>query len=519
MLSIADITIKQGPKIIIDSSDIIINYGVHYGLVGPNGCGKTTLLNFIIDNIDPNIKSYVVNQDIVIEPNQTVLDFMLRADLKIYNINQQVLNFELQMDQEDVSDEIMEQYQELVESVEYQMYDRYIVESKKILKGLGITEYEKQVSEYSGGWRMRLAIAKSLIIRPNLLIMDEPTNHLDLNAVIWLSNYLETYNKTLIITSHQIDFINQFSNVIWYIGNPDFRLPKLYAVRGNYDKLLETLDDIKKAGITKYNKMEAEISRMKKKSTPKNVIDKFIIDSDIPRPPKDYSVKIEFPDVPHISNQRIIRFENVYFGYTNLLIRNSDFSVGLSDRIVIVGSNGAGKTTLFKLLLGEIKPNQGEVIKDPRARIGYYHQQIMEKLPLHLTPIEYLQELNSNLDIQKCRSIFGKIGLKKIDSVDPCTIEIEKLSGGQKARVSLSSIMINDPHIILLDEPTNHLDIESIQGLIEGINSYNGGIIMITHDMHVIKSTENIRVIELIDGNLKEIRNGIDEYIDKFDLN
>jgi ATPase subunit of ABC transporter with duplicated ATPase domains len=310
----------------------------------------------------------------------------------------------------------LDEYTKLSESEEYSYYDKYLALSKKILKGLGIVSYDNLVSVYSGGWRMRLSIAKALISNPEVLIMDEPTNHLDLEAVIWLSHYLAEYKNTLIITSHNVDFINQFSDTILYIGSPDFREPKLYTIRGNYDKLQQTLFDIGKMAVSAYNKLESEVAKMRSKSKPKAEIQEYITKANIPRPPKSYEVNIGFPEISRIQHSNVIRLNNVSFQYNpqREIFDNIDFSINLDSRFVIVGLNGVGKTTLFKMCMKQIEPDSGEILIDSRIRIGYYNQQVVESLPLNLTPIEYLQSLDHTLDLTKCRAILGRIGIKRI---------------------------------------------------------------------------------------------------------
>ena len=513
-------SIKIGAKVIVDNSKLVVNENQRYGIVGPNGCGKSTLVNYIMTHLPENMQAYMVDQHIEIESDdQTVLDFMLRANKNIYQINQQVLALELN---EEMTDSELEIYTELTDLAEYAEYERYVSESKRILKGLGIIEYDNKIYNYSGGWRMRLAIAKSLISKPFILIMDEPTNHLDLNAVIWLSDYLQTYTKTLIIVSHQIDFINSVSNVIWYIGSPDFALPKLYSVNGNYDKLQKTLSDITKTAISAYNKFETGLENMRKQKKgkqpfTKSDIEAYIKKNQVPRPPKNYEVKIGFPDVGIVHDRSVIRFDNVSFAYdeSKPILSDTEFSINMKSRIVIVGPNGVGKTTIFKLCNETIKPTNGSIMTDSRIKVAYYNQQIIESLPLDMTAIEYLQSLNSTVDINKSRKYLGRIGLKKSDedSGDPCNIPIRNLSGGQKARVSFCSIQVTEPNVILLDEPTNHLDIESIEGLIQGINEYEGGIVIITHDVYVISQVENIDLYEVKDYKISKFRGEIEDYV------
>lgn len=186
----------------------------------------------------------------------------------------------------------------------------------------------------------------------------------------------------------------------------------------------------------------------------------------------------------------------------------------MDSRYILVGQNGSGKTTFFKLCAGLLKPSCGEVIKDERVRIGWFHQQLVDTLPLDLTPIDYLKNIENKLDDNKCRMYLSKIGLKKQDTFDPCTTLINELSGGQKSRVAFSAIQVKEPNIILMDEPTNHLDIESIEGLINGINEYNGGILLITHDIHLIKSINGVSLYQMTDSTIKHFNGDFDEYID-----
>ena len=513
LLSEEDITIER----LIYSSKIIINSNSRIGLVGTNGCGKTTLLNYISNH--PSLVNYdkhIVDQHIIYESdNQTVLDYMLQTNMSIYNINKKILELE----SESVFN--IEQYQNLIETPEYAAYDKYQSDCKRILSGLSITDYDSLISTYSGGWRMKLSIARSLIISPSILMMDEPTNHLDLNAIIWLGNYLNTYSKCLIIISHQIEFINSFSNQIWYIGAPDYKLPKLYIIDGKYDKLQKTITQLNTKANSDYSRLESKITEARSKNKSKKDIQKLITDSNIPRPPKKYEIKINFPSVERINSASIVKFSDVNFSYNNdnknkQILIDCDLNISLDDRIVIVGSNGVGKTTLFKLIKREIVPTSGSIISDSRIKIAYYSQQIIENLPLDQTPLEYLQNIDRTLSVENCRKILSKVGLFKTDILDPCIITIDKLSGGQKARVSLCKIFVTKPDIILLDEPTNHLDIETIEGLIEGINEYEGGIILITHDIYLINSINNIRVMELNNGKLINLNNGIDQYMNRF---
>jgi len=277
----------------------------------------------------------------------------------------------------------------------------------------------------------------------------------------------------------------------------------------------KTLDLLTKETMNKYEKFEKRIQEMRKKSTPKKDVDEFIKKNNICRPPKKYIVNIDFDEVEQFSNNKnIIEFRNIDFGYksTDDIFKNLNLTIRNDTRMILVGPNGAGKTTLFKLASNLVKPNDGIIINDERLRVGYYYQQIIDNLPLNKTSIEYLQTINSRLDSGQCRGILGKLGIKKTELLDLPNTTINDLSGGQKARVSFSSLQISNPHLILLDEPSNHLDIESMDGLITGINNFNGGVVIITHDMYLIESIKDAEIYELTDNNVKKFNGEFAEY-------
>lgn len=508
-----NVNVKVNGKTLINDSDISINSNTKYFLVGNNGCGKTTLLNFLYEKLSNSNDVLLIEQDIKIETEQTIQEFILNANKELY---QNFIKYEELEKIENPTDEQFDEIKFLQEYLNQNNWYSFQAESKKILNGLGFINPNFSVKLLSGGWRMRLALGKALLRKPKVLLLDEPTNHLDLNAVIWLTNYLSEYKNTIIVVSHQIEFINDLADIIWFIGNPELVGNKLYKFKGNYYDYIKGLAQLNKEVNNKYEKFMKQIEQLKKKSTPKKDVDEFIKKNNVIRPPKPYSVNIEFCEIPVINSNNVIQFKDASFGYdNNNILENIDLSISLSSRYVLVGPNGTGKTTFFKLCSGLLTPTKGEVIRDDRVKIGWFHQQLVDTLPLDITPIEYLKNLNDKLDDNKCRMYLSKIGLKKQEGFDPCTTLINELSGGQKSRVAFASIQINEPNIILMDEPTNHLDIESIEGLIKGINDYNGGILLITHDIHLIKSIEYASIYELENKKIKLFNDDFDEYISK----
>jgi len=507
-----DTEVIIGGKTLISTSNITINSGLKYFVLGQNGIGKTTLLKQIYSKLIDKIDILMLDQDIQIESgSETIQEFILNADPVLYKSKKRMDKLE---ELEEMNDLEAEEYEKLSEIVYQREWDKYEAESKRIVNGLGFTNPNLPVSILSGGKRMILAIGKALLRKPEILMLDEPTNHLDLDVVIWLTDYLSEYKKTLIIITHQIGLVNSLSNVIWYVGNPELIGNKVYTIRGRYDKLLKFLEDKEKEVGKNYEKFNKKVEEMRKKSTPKKDVDEFIKKEGIPRPPKPYVVNITFDDVVELSTRNIIEFKEVDFGYPNSapIYSKLNISLGMGSRMVLVGPNGCGKTTFFKLASAQLKPSEGYVIADERLRVGYYNQQIIDHLPLELNSIEYLQFLNPKLDINQCRTILGKLGIKKIDNLDLPTNKIGNLSGGQKARVSFASVQMANPHLILLDEPTNHLDLESIEGLVKGINEFNGGIVIITHDMYLIESIRNADIYQVKSSNIIKFQGDFEEY-------
>ena len=511
------IEIEINGKKIINSSDIAINAGIKYFVMGNNGCGKTTLLKFIYEKLKDKIDILMIEQDIeIIDNEQTVEDFILYADKELYNNNKILKELELK---EELTDDENDLYNKCAEYCYQKNWDRYLAESKRILNGLGFYNINTKIKILSGGWRMRLALGKALLRQPDILILDEPTNHLDLNAVIWLTDYLKDYKKTLVVITHQIAFVNSIADVIWFIGNIQLKNNignSIYTIQGKYDKLLKFIDITNKEVLNIYDKFQKRIDEMKKKSVPKKEIEEFIKKNNVQRPPKPYIVNITFDNVKHLSTKNIIEFRDVSFKFNEkdekYIYKNLEISIDMGTRMILVGENGVGKTTFLKLASLEYQPSDGMIYYDERIRVGYYNQQIIDSLPLDKTPIEYLQILNSQLNVNECRSILGKLGLKKTDLVDLPMNKIENLSGGQKARVSFAKLQMSNPHLILLDEPTNHLDLESIDGLIKGLNEFNGGIVIITHDIYLIENIENAVIYNVAEQNINKFKGDFDDY-------
>jgi ATP-binding cassette subfamily F protein 1 len=357
---------------------------------------------------------------------------------------------------------------------------------------------------------MRISLARALFIEPTFLMLDEPTNHLDLNAVIWLDDYLQKWKKTLLIVSHDQDFLNSVCEEILHLNNQ-----KLDTYRGNYDtfKQLEVkkreqankaweleqrrIKQLKASGVTKAkaneqvkNKKSKEQGSDKKK---KNAAVASGTDSaevkELLVRPREYAVTLQFGEVQKLQPPVIQVMEATFRYGPNLpiIFDELNFGIDMDSRICVVGNNGSGKSTLIKMLVGEVEPTTGYIRRNPKLRVGIYNQHFVDKLPMASSPVEYLRNSFQGLDYQSARNLLGKFGLEG----HAHEIAMRDLSGGQKARVTFCELTLAKPHVLFLDEPTNNLDIESIDALCEAINAYKGGMVVVTHDARLIEATES----------------------------
>lgn len=512
-LFVEDVEVLLNGKTLIDKTKIVINSGIKYFLIGKNGCGKTTLLKMLYDKIKEYDDVLMIDQDIQITSDLTVKDFLLQSNKKLFDANQRLI--ELENLEVDMTDEELEEQQELSDLLKSEGWTKFIAEAQVILNGLGFEE-NRVVNSLSGGWRMKLALGRGLLNKPNILLLDESTNHLDIVSVIWLTDYLKQYNKTIVMITHDIDVINDLSEYVMFVDNLDDLGNKLYTAKGDYGNVCQMREQLMKEIVDKWDNMQKRVKEMQKKSTPKKEVDEFIASQKVQKPPKPYKVNISFENPRYTNRQNIIELFDVDFAYdtqqSKPILTKVNFAIDLESRYVIVGRNGAGKTTLFKLCSGLVLPTAGELRKNDRISVGYYNQQIIESLPLELTPIEHLQNIDSELDENACRAWLGKIGLKKTGVSDQCKTKIKDLSGGQKARMAFCVIQMQSPEVLLLDEPTNHLDIESIEALIKGINDFKGAVVVITHSTHLIKSIENYVIYDVIDTKVTKFNGDFEDY-------
>ena len=501
--------ISFGGNIIFEDTKLIIKYGEHYCLIGKNGVGKTTLLNAIAMrsiNVPTKLDIVYVRQEEQ-SSNVTVIDSLVSTDSKLNIKHRRLIELDKLLESDEITDEQIEEHENLYKEIGN---DGIIakIKAQKILLGLGFSpdDITKEIADFSGGWRMRIALAKALFMTPTLLILDEPTNHLDLNANIWLSSYLKTYPKILLVVSHDQYFINEIGTTIIHIEHH-----KLNYYNGNYDKFLKQYDLEKQKIIKDWKHAEKVINKMQNKKES----DEYIKKNNIIRPEKDYAVKIDFFE-PNQLKGNILCLENVSFEYDNnhaknkLLFKDTNLEIGANSRISIVGKNGVGKSTLLKLLIGELQPTKGTVIKNSILKIGYYNQHFEEGMDPHISGVDLLQNLNKDIDITTSHKFLSLFGLEPKYH----NLPIGTLSGGQKARVKFASFGVMKPHILILDEPSNHLDINTLDSFIIALNKYSGAVIIVTHNFELITRI-NCELYVVDNGEIYCYDGEYDDYIDE----
>ncbi|CAJ1083624.1 ATP-binding cassette sub-family F member 1 [Xyrichtys novacula] len=519
-------SISAHGKELFVNADLLIVAGRRYGLVGPNGKGKTTLLKHIANralSIPPNIDVLLCEQEVVADDTPAV-QAVLKADTRRLKLLEEEKRLQARLEKGE--DSVAERLEKVYEELRAIGAAAAEAKARRILAGLSFTPemQNRPTKRFSGGWRMRVSLARALFMEPTLLMLDEPTNHLDLNAVIWLNNYLQGWKKTLLIVSHDQSFLDDVCTDIIHLDNQ-----KLYYYRGNYltfkkmyvqkqkelqkqyDKQEKKLKELKAGGkSTKQAEKQTKeaLTRKQQKGRKKGGQEEESQEApELLKRPKEYTVKFTFPNPPPLSPP-ILGLHSVDFGYDSqkILFRNVDFGIDMDSRICIVGPNGVGKSTLLLLLTGRINPTKGEMRKNHRLKVGFFNQQYADQLNMEETATEYLMR-NFNLPYQDSRKCLGRFGLES----HAHTIQISKLSGGQKARVVFAELSCRQPDVLILDEPTNNLDIESIDALSEAINEYKGAVIIVSHDARLITETQcQLWVVE--DRTINQIDGDFDDY-------
>eukprot|EP00053_Salpingoeca_punica_P013269 m.119637 g.119637 ORF g.119637 m.119637 type:complete len:746 (+) comp16157_c1_seq1:131-2368(+) len=516
-IQLKDVTIDLGGLPILENANLTLAYGRHYGLVGRNGVGKTTFLKYFSSKTIPGIPWYlqVLHIEQEIEGNElTALETVLATDVERCRLMQEKAKLEVEEGQtldklpfhalslEDVnmvgvtSTDPGERLAQVYDRLDEIDADGAEPRAAEILSGLQFTPemMKMPTNSLSGGWRMRVSLARALFIHPDILLLDEPTNHLDLHAVLWLEEYLKTFENTLIVVSHAREFLNEVCTDILlmkdltltrYKGNFNSYEQQRSDEIARHEKAKETSDKAREkiqAFIDKNiggGAKGASMAKSRQKMLAKMDVFEGIVN--------DPTVQFKIPQPGPVSGGWGIRLVDVGFGYPghDLLFKGVEFSINQNSRICLVGPNGIGKSTLLKVIYQELEPTIGMVTRNQRLRVGRFAQHHVDGLNMKKSALEQFIEDYPTDPPQKIRQHLGSMGVIGELQIKP----IYTLSGGQKSRVALAMITYSAPHLLLLDEPTNHLDFDTVQALIRALATFEGGVLVVSHDEHLITAT------------------------------
>ena len=519
MLSARDLTLRRGPEPLFEQVNFTIFRGNKVGLTGANGAGKSSLFAAIRGDLGPDrgdidrpasLKIAHVEQEVAAS-DRPAIEFVLDGDTELRAVMAAIADAE----RRDAAMELAELY------ATYQAIDGYRARARAaaLMHGLGFkpTDLERSVAEFSGGWRVRLAMARALGSRADLLLLDEPTNHLDLDAIVWLEEWLTAFPGTLLMISHDREFLDAIIDRVLHIENKSIR-----AYSGNYSQFeqkrteelalqqtLQTRQMRRIAEITTFvNRFRASATKSRQAQSRLKMLQRMerIVPAHVDSP-----FEFEF-ETPLKTPRPLLTVEGAACGYGNRsIVQGINVSIGPQDRIALLGPNGAGKSTLTKMLAGESPPLAGKRVPAADLAIGYFAQQQMEQLKPDCDAFWHVRNLGgpdyAAGDEQRVRDHLGKFGFQGDRAFEP----VARFSGGEKARLTLALLVARRPNLLLLDEPTNHLDIDMRQALTIALQSFEGGLVVVSHDRHLIKSVSDTLWL-VADGKLKVFDGDLDDY-------
>jgi len=531
MIDLVNISLQFNGKYLFKDINYRISSGDRISLVGANGTGKTSILRIINSEIEPesgnlfkqkNISIGYLPQDQVTHAGKTLIDEAQSALTDIVALQEKEKQLSQILSAKHLNDEERNDFVNQLGEVHHRLeeLDSFSAGSKveKILLGLGFSEddFNKLTNHFSGGWQMRIALAKILIKQNDVLLMDEPTNHLDLDSLAWLTDFLHSFKGAMIVVSHDKNFINQVTNKTLEIYNGKF-----YSYSGNYDSYLKYKAERDEQTFHLYEQQQKKlkdtqrfIERFRYKNTKARQVQSRIKQLEklelIELPEDKAEINIRFPEPPK-SGLVNIELKNICKSYgENRVFNNAGFKVDRGEKIAFVGPNGAGKTTLAKIIAGVIDFGSGERIIGHNTLISYYAQDVADSLDPELDIIETLDGIAPDKTLGQLRSLLGSF----LFTGDDVFKKVRVLSGGEKSRVALCKILLTKANFIILDEPTNHLDYSSKLILQKALMNFSGSLILVSHDIDFLRPLVN-RVVDIRKGVIKNYPGDIDYYLSK----
>ena len=528
MIRLDNISKQNGHQILFIEASASLQRGEKVGLVGPNGAGKSTLFRMMTGQEQPDegqvaadrgVTIGYFSQDVGEMAGRSAVAEVMEGAGPVSVVAAELKDLEAAMTDPERAgemEEILERYGEV--QARFEELDGYALDARarEVLAGLGFSQemMDGDVGALSGGWKMRVALARILLMRPDAMLLDEPSNHLDLESLIWLENFLKGYDGALLMTSHDREFMNRIVNKVveidggtltTYSGNYEFYEQQRALNEKQQQAQFERQQAMLAKEIKFIERFKARASHAAQVQSRVKKLDKI---ERVEPPKRRQSIAFDFPPAPR-SGEDVVSLKKVHKGYgSRSIYEGLDFQVCRRERWCVMGINGAGKSTLLKLVAGSTDPDDGTVTLGASVKMGYFAQHAMDLLDGELTVFEWLEEAFPQAGQGSLRTLAGCFGFSEDDVEKKCRV----LSGGEKARLVMARMLYDPPNFLVLDEPTNHLDIATKQMLIAALSDYEGTMLFVSHDRHFLAALSN-RVLELTPEGVHTYGGGYTEYV------
>lgn len=536
MIHLSNISKSIGARVLFQPASFQINPGNKIGLVGPNGAGKTTLFRVIMGqeridtgavNKSDKLRVAYFSQEVGDMKGRSALEEVKAGAAEIENLGVELAELEKKLSDPTIDEETMMKVVERYGEVQHDFEERggYNLEAraKEILTGLGIKpdDHQQPVERFSGGWKMRIALAKILLLSPDVLLMDEPTNYLDIESILWLEEWLKNFKGSVLMTSHDREFMNKIVSTIVEVANQ-----KITVYSGNYDFYVKD-KEIRKEQLLAAHKRQQDMlakeeefiakfaARASHAAQVQSRVKKIDKIERVEIPVEERAIEVQFA-IPPRSGNEVFKMQGLSKewkredGKVTPVFSGIDGLIKRLDRIAVVGVNGAGKSTFLKVITGQTEPTSGTVTVGAGVKFGYFSQHVLDVLKPSGTVLEEVESRIPHSNLGYIRNLLGAF----LFSGDDVYKKISVLSGGEKSRVVLATLLANPLNVLILDEPTNHLDIRSREVLLQAIQNFDGTVILVSHDRHFLRAVAK-RVFEIGHGELNVFEGNYDYYLSK----